>query len=411
MLARAIWLLITVVSIGYFVVSAWAYYRVLMTDPFIGSTVKPSVSDLESVRLGLAAYGLSIGAYSAILVAGQVLITVVCCFLGFLIFWRHPTERLAWLMSLILILIGTQIPVQAYALARLYPDLGFLGFTTNQLGTAVNLVLIWVFPNGRFAPPWSRWTLLLVLVVGFLATLFPDTPFTPIVVPIAMILVGSGLIGQVYRYVRVSNLVERQQTKWVILALIVAPLVWIVGGLLLPAIFPSLTHTSENAAPYNLLRLTINNFANLLIPLAIGLSILRYRLWDIDVIIRRTLVYGGLTLTLALVFFGGVTLLQSLFVAVSGQQSAASVVVSTLLIAALFTPLRRRIQGDIDRRFYRKKYHAEKIVAAFGASLRQEVDLEQLSARLVAVVDETMQPECLSLWIRPTTTKGAGSTR
>jgi hypothetical protein len=145
--------------------------------------------------------------------------------------------------------------------------------------------------------------------------------------------------------------------------------------------------------------------ALLVIPVTVGIAILRYRLYDIDVIINRTLVYGSLTVMLALVYFGGVTVTQALFTALTGQeeQPQLAIVVSTLLIAALFTPLRRRIQSLIDRRFYRSKYDARKTLEAFSTKLKNETDLESLNNDLVGVVRETMQPAHVSLWLRPNT--------
>jgi hypothetical protein len=137
------------------------------------------------------------------------------------------------------------------------------------------------------------------------------------------------------------------------------------------------------------------------IPLSIGAAMLHYRLYEIDSLINRTLVYGALTMLLALVYFGGVTATQAIFRALTGSDSQLAVVVSTLAIAALFQPLRRRIQAFIDRRFYRRKYDARKTLEAFSAKLRDETDLEALDDDLIGVVRETMQPAHVSLWLRP----------
>jgi hypothetical protein len=209
-----------------------------------------------------------------------------------------------------------------------------------------------------------------------------------------------GIFAQVYRYRRVSGPTQRQQTKWVIFSFTAAFVVYL-GGSLLVAIF-------RIPEPGSLLYLAVNTvswFFMLLIPLSIGIAILRYRLWDIDLIINRTLVYATLTVSLALVYFGGVALLQGMLSALTGQESQLArsqlaVVASTLAVAGLFGPLRRRVQAFIDRRFYRGKYDAAKTLEAFGAKVRDEVDLEKLTGELVATIDQTVQPAHVSLWLR-----------
>jgi hypothetical protein len=208
---------------------------------------------------------------------------------------------------------------------------------------------------------------------------------------VAFLLAGISVIA---RY-RQANGVTREQIKW-----------FVYGGVGIASIgLMTLTPLFADAFLYKI----YTNAMLLFVYLTIGIAILRYRLYDIDVIIRRTLVYGALTATLALVYFGGVVVLQELFQAITGQhQSPIATVISTLGIAALFTPLRRRIQRDIDRRFYRKKYDAQKTLEAFAARARDGVELDQLTTHLMDVVHETMQPESVSLWLKPGSAETTG---
>src|SRR5829696_1917927 len=188
--------------------------------------------------------------------------------------------------------------------------------------------------------------------------------------------------------------VERQQIKWL---LYVGPIFFVASGLHIGFYYFWLPEGSWGLWASYLLVIV----GGLSVPIAIGVAILRYRLYEIDILINRTLVYGILTATLIALYFGGIVVLQRVFVFLTGQQSTLAVVASTLLIAALFTPLRRRIQSFIDRRFYRRKYDARKTLETFSAQLRDETDLDALSDDLVGVVRETMQPAHLSLWLRP----------
>ena len=238
-----------------------------------------------------------------------------------------------------------------------------------------------------------------------------DLPINPLFVPalapdytlingtingiLSILLIVGAFVSLIVRY-RAAQMHERQQIKW---------FVWTTGVAFALIIFSIAIAQPGNTTPESPLDVAIASlFA--IVPsaapaLGIGLAILRNRLWEIDFIINRTLVYGSLTVLLALLYFGLIFLLQALLQGMFLQNNEVAIVVSTLAIAALFQPLRGRIQKIIDRRFYRRKYDAVRTLAEFSAALRDEVDLTELRKHLLAVVEDTMQPARISLWLRP----------
>jgi hypothetical protein len=292
------------------------------------------------------------------------------------------------------------------ALVLAYPALSLLLSLMNFLGGISLGVFFLLFPSGRLVSRWMRLILLLFIIQAFFDD-FPS-PLSPfdanwpwpgwLKLLVMLVIYGAIIYSQIYRYRRVSTPVQRQQTKWVILGVAVAIGV-IIGILAITFLIPS--YVNLNSYGGFIVTFIIWPAALLLIPLSIGFSILRYRLYDIDLLINRTLVYGSLTAILVLLYVGLIFGLQSLFQGFFKQNNDVTIVVSTLAIAALFQPLRHRIQTIIDRRFYRRKYDAARTLAQFSASLRNEVDLQQLREDLLAVVEETMQPAHVSLWLRP----------
>jgi hypothetical protein len=283
------------------------------------------------------------------------------------------------------------------------------------LGLAATLTLL-LFPTGRLPSPRWRWVPWAVAAAIALMVVPPALVLWPMRGPalvsgldpaqiaggwvlslevlgllfivVCMIASASSLV---VRFRRAGGQ-ERQQLKWLTYAAVVFIVIFVCS------IFVPQPVRASEIWPLVSLVLLVTVYPS--IPMAVGVAILRHRLYDIDIIINRTLVYGSLTATLALVYFGGVISLQYIFRAFAGQESNLAVVASTLAIAALFVPLRRRIQRLIDRRFYRRKYDAAKTLEDFSARLRSETDLDTLSEDLVRVVRETLQPEHVSMWLR-----------
>jgi hypothetical protein len=219
--------------------------------------------------------------------------------------------------------------------------------------------------------------------------------------PVESLLYALGIpaAASLFTRMRRAKGVERQQLKWFAYATVL-----LVGGVVLA--FSISEATSARWLGGIGFVLTMVGLAGL--PMAVGIAVLRYHLYNIDLLINRTLVYGFLTALLAFVYFGGIVVSQRVFVLLTGEKSTLAVVASTLAIAALFNPLRREVQGFVDRRFYRGKYDARKTLEAFASRLRDETDLDALSDDLVSVVRETMQPSHVSLWLRPDMDKQEG---
>ncbi|HEX5699838.1 MAG TPA: hypothetical protein VFX77_04270 [Rubrobacter sp.] len=346
---------------------------------------------------------------------------------GALIASRHPKNPVGWICLAVglfwmLIILGDSIPgsgpypvtIDALTQATWIPPVGLLG-----------IYLILLFPDGKL--PSRRWRPLawlsgVVMVLASLGITFSPGPLEGhpgvrnpfglegapswvvtagivilLLLPLCML---ASALSLVLRYRR-SKGEEREQIKWIAFAASVVVIVYLiamVGSLFFPlgwgsAGTPLWLGLLQQAA--------LASFTA--VPIAVGFAVLKYRLYDIDVVINRTLVYGSLTVLLALLYFGGVTATQALFQTLTGQERLPQLVIvaSTLIIAALFNPLRRRIQSFIDRRFYRRKYDARKTLEAFSAKLRDKTDLEALNSELVGVVRVTMQPAHVSLWLRP----------
>ena len=398
-LARAVWLVISVLAAAVYVASIPAYHDSLIN--FANVSTKPA-----TIRSNLEAIGVSIDLYATYLLTLSVASTMVWFAVGVVIFWRRSNDWMAVFASLSLILFGTftldDVPnALAERSSTLWLPVHLLGF----IGSASLLVFIFLFPDGRFVPRWTRWIPVFWTIHEIPYYFFPNSvlnvdrsfPMLDLVIISTFLCIGVG--SQVYRYRRVSGPVQRQQTKWVVFGMVSGAL----GAVGFAAPLYSSSTLAQFGSLYTFAFITGLAGSLLLIPLSIGIAILRHRLWDIDIVVNRTLVYGTLTVSLALVYLSGIVLLQRVFVFLTGEKSTLAVVASTLVIAALFNPLRHRIQGFIDRRFYRSKYDAAKTLEAFSSKLRDETDLDALSDDLTSVVRETMQPSHVSLWLRPDT--------
>jgi hypothetical protein len=351
--------------------------------------------------------GISITAYAAYLVTINLLFAAVYFAVAALIFWRKSDDLMALLASFCLVALGCSFPDVPATLAAIHPawHLPVTLLSEDVIGLPSLILFFFLFPDGQFVPRWTRWIVVAAAFLYIPVSFFPDSLLNHSNLPglfrlIPLAIFGSLISTQIYRYRRISTPVQRQQTKWIVFGSAVALLGFLLLGFILPALLRlNMSLQSLSLIPYMILISSIYLIL-LLIPLSLAIAILRYRLWDVDVLINRTLVYGTLTISLTLVYAGLIIGSQAFLRTIIKQNNDVAIVISTLAIYVLFQPLRHRIQNIIDRRFYRRKYDAAKTVASYSATLRNEVDLSQLRENLLNVVQETMQPAHISLWLR-----------
>jgi hypothetical protein len=376
--ARASWVAVATLTLG------------LATAGLVVAFNRPDLIRPPSVRAALQQAGVP---DQATIVVAFIIPLAATAAIGLLIFWRRSDDRAAMLFSLMLI-AGCCIPIRSeWALGRAVPWLELPIRLVWVLANFLFLILLLVFPDGRFVPRWTRLLGVAAIPAAVLVDLTPELSKARLGVTalIWSLFWGAGLYAQIYRYRHVSGPVQRQQTKWVALAFGL-----IVLFLLLGVVIPFTVVDAASGWFAWALPALVAVF--LLLPASVGVAILRHHLYDIDRLLSRTLTYGLLTVVLGLVYAAVVVFGQALNP--RGGDSTLTVAASTLLVAALFQPLRRRIQDVVNRRFNRRRYDAAQTIDAFSVRLRDEIDLDSLTAELLSVVDQTMQPTKASLWLR-----------
>jgi hypothetical protein len=331
--------------------------------------------------------------------AVQMIITVS---LGLLVFWRRSHEWFGLVTSYCLVGLGGIVSGIHYEFIQAFPP--FWQIVAQEVGVMFWLgffMFMILFPNGRFIPHWMRWVAAGLAVWFVMNEVYTKVFKTdPIWLSwVVFIIFGFILYGKYMQNRWMSSPQEKQQIRWFLAAIVVFVMYSILQNLYDSA-FPILAQPGSKELIIYVIRVYLGKISVTIIPISVAIAIFRYHLWDIDLIIRRTLAYTVLTVLLGLVYFGLVTLMQTLFVGASGQQSTLALVISTLVIAALFNPLRRRIQQIIDKRFFRQKYDSASALEEFSTSASREVDLSKLTDDLTGVVQKTIQPEQVSVWLR-----------
>ncbi len=403
---RLLWPLLAVVLLGGFVASVPVALQQFQRVCSAGASC-PAEALTPGIVDALGKLGLTPAQYAGYRLVLESLSVTGWFLVAAVLFWRRADDRMALFSAFTLLTFGVaRYPEAPLALATAHPELTLPIQAARFFGSACLSLFAYLFPTGKFVPRWMA-----VIGIAWVALQLPEffrsgstadpTRASPLLQALAFLgFVATVAFTQVYRYRRDSTPTQRRQTKWVVYGTVIALAGYLALAFFLPLLAP---RADQENAVYQLLVPTGEIAFMLLVPLSIGIAILRSRLFDIDLLINRTLIYSSLTLILAAIYFGVVLASQQAIRLLTGQTEVRQpllIVVTTLLIAALFQPLRLRLQRSIDRHFYRRNYDAARLVAGFAEALRSEVDLTRLSEHLLETVEEAMKPAHISLWLR-----------
>lgn len=402
--ARAAAWIFVVSVIALFIFAAVQFYS---NGLAVLSSILPNSNwTVERMRAALAEIGWTPEAYSAYYLVFTIYSAFWYALVGLLILWRRGSSWFGLLLAVELVAIGVAANSVYSILEVPKPVLLFLSWILWP----GFFICFYLFPDGRFVPRWMRWLAVawaVLSLTGYLVMLPNNSEIAPwLFIPLLVLMVAAPA-SQIYRYFRVSNPIQKQQTKVVLFAVIIM-FIFLPVQLIVNQLYGN-KEVSIGVLRWNLVNTFIGGGISTLFPLSIGIAILRYRLWDIDVFIRRTVTYAFVVALLLLVYFGSVILFQRIFayIVTDLRNNQIVTVLSTLVIAALFIPLRNRIQAEIDKRFNRKKYNAQQVMEKFSRTVRDETDLEKLTYELVNVIQETMQPKSVNVWLKkPTSRQG-----
>lgn len=410
LIARIGWVAITLMLLTVFILGIPYRYDELRSVCNTAPCPLFSLSSVEHAFLDVSSF--SVQEYAVFHIGLELFMALLMTAIAILFVFKFFDNRMGVLTAYFLVYLGYTFVQAPYAFALQFPRFEPLFQLFSNTGALIILLIVFVFPNGQFMSKWLRWLFIgagIFLTGSFIVqsvliseteqiqdetTLSNFLAFTAFVLLMAMII---GIWSQIHRYRHMSTAIEKQQTKWVLLgfvSLMLSIFGWVVF------IEPAPSATVQSQLLFKTVIPIIIYFLVYFFPISLAIAIVRHRLWDIDVIIRRTVQYSVVSILLAGTYFGSITILQRSVTAVSGTQSPLAIVLSTLLIAALFNPLRTRVQTVVDRRFFRQKYDAQQVLAQFAQTARDEVEMETLRSELVNVVQKTMQPEQITVWLR-----------